>query len=329
MFGSIVEERLKMSSHPMRSGGSALIAKGYSVRSIINQWLGSIEKPATRRIYGRAIVLWGGFLTEQVGRCEELTWPLLLEADVSQAKAFLKSLTLQGIGPSTQATYLSALAGFYELLIHAEFSPQYGNVWRNPAVKLPRGARQPKRMSRCLTEEQVEAIFTVCDNDRDLAILALLFGAGLRKSEVLGLKAEHITLSHTDEGEIPVLLLHATKAHVFKPHSIAPWVYDIVMRYAKDKRGPLIPLSRTGLDNVFRKWVAAAGIEGKWSPHDARCSAINILHRDGVPMQQIQDFSRHSSVRMVETYVRRQESLESNPGRNISFGKIGAKREGK
>ncbi len=260
-----------------------------------------------------------------------------MRADVHQAKGLLAHLTNKGISLNTQSVYLSALGKFYDEIMNTGFAPENGNIFRSPAVKLPRGARKPKEPSKAFTEREVERILSGVDNERDLAIMALLFGAGLRKSEMLGLTVhdlqERELIGVGPDGKetrekVDVLTLRHTKAHVLREHSIAPWVAKLVRRYIKGKKGRMFELSRTAVDKIFTKYVQKAGIEGKWSPHDARATGINIMIQQGVPLQHIQDFSRHGSVRMVEEYRRRLESIASNPGRQIGFGKFGNGKDG-
>ena len=224
-----------------------------------------------------------------------------------------------GIAPNTQAVYIAGLAGFYDELVHTGFPLPNGNPFKNPLVKLPRGARDPKNPSRSFTETQVAQILDAAETDRDRAILALLFGAGLRKSELLNLVTEDVS----KKGDVTILTLRNTKSQVRAEHPIADWVTNLLQAHIKKRKGKIFDLSPAGLDKIFSRLVAKAGIEGKWSPHDARCTAINILVAKGAPMQHIQNFSRHSSLKMVEEYVRRHNVLDNNPGLEISYGKYG------
>jgi integrase len=303
---------------PMKIGSEVPIVSGYSVRSMINQFL-SGKALNTQKNYGRALLVWAGYLTAWGAESQELTWEHLLKADVHQAKGLLAHLSRQGLSLNTQRTYVSGLASFYEELEQTGFTPAHGNIFRSPLLKAPRKGRQPKNPSAAFTEEQVEAIITSATNPRDKLILSLLFGVGLRKAELLNLNAEDVT----EVDGVPCIILRDTKAHAFRPHSIAPWIHELALAYVQGKHGKLFPISRTSVDTIFSKYVARAGIPGKWSPHDARCSVINIMINKGVPLQAIQEFSRHSSLKMLEEYRRRSDTLSNNPGRSITFGKIG------
>jgi integrase len=296
----------------------------HSVKAMIGQFLAGYTKRNTQRNYAKAIHHWAGFLLELEPGSQEVTWQHLLMADIHQAKGFLLHLRQKGISDSTQALYLSGLAKFYDELIGSGINPEHGNIFRNELVKLPRGARKPKNPSQAFTEQQVADILSQAKSERDLAILALLFGAGLRKDEIINLQIGDLR----DRDGIPCLILRDTKSDVLKEQSVADWVAEAVREHSKGRdSGRLFEISRTGIDDIFARCVARAGIAGKWSPHDARTTAINVLFNEGASPQEIQNFSRHKSLQMLEIYRRRRDSIANNPGRGLAYGDFGRKKE--
>lgn len=79
---------------------------------------------------------------------------------------------------------------------------------------------------------------------------------------------------------------------------------------------------------LYGSWVRAltrAGLDPRhYTPHSARATAITKLLADGVPHREVQEFSRHSSVRMVERYDKR--VLFGDIGRDLCFSVDGSKK---
>jgi integrase len=78
------------------------------------------------------------------------------------------------------------------------------------------------------------------------------------------------------------------------------------------------PISPDGIYQLFKRYCAAVGAEHA-SPHSARATAITKLLADGVSFREVQEFSRHSSVQMVEVYDKRRIAVDENPGRTLDY----------
>jgi integrase len=63
----------------------------------------------------------------------------------------------------------------------------------------------------------------------------------------------------------------------------------------------------------------AAGAGRYATPHSARATAITKLLADGIPHREVQEFSRHSSIQMVEWYDKRRFSVEQSPAKELSY----------
>lgn len=79
----------------------------------------------------------------------------------------------------------------------------------------------------------------------------------------------------------------------------------------------LFPLSRVGLWKIIKKRSAEIG--ENFSPHDLRAAAITDMLDGGVSHREVQIFSRHKSVQMVELYDRRRRDLKDAPQKNFPF----------
>lgn len=240
------------------------------------------------------------------------------------AKSFLTYLTQKGLRSSTIGLTLIALRGLYDE-IKALGMLRGENPWNNPAVRLPRGSSKPSKPTEAMSEEDAALLLSLPDRStprgkRDYALMSLLFGVGLRRSEVLHLRCEDIIQDYT----YTKLRLYDTKTASMEEVSIAPWVVEALndwLDVAEDTAGSVFDMSPTGLWKIFKGYCKKANLKGRFSPHSARCTAINILSNKGVGIAAIQIFSRHASVGSVDRYLRKWQHLEMNPGLQLTFKK--------
>jgi site-specific recombinase XerD len=174
---------------------------------------------------------------------------------------------------------------------------------------------------------------------RDRAILALLFAAGLRRSELVSLRIGDLQRT---SNQTTFLYLRYTKAKRDAQQAVASWAAEIVWPYVEERRatgaGPADflflsfvgpggatattrPLSDTGVYLLFKKYCQSVGAGYHATPHSARATAITKLLADGISHREVQEFSRHASIQMVELYDKRRFSLEQNPAHQLAFAK--------
>jgi integrase/recombinase XerC len=116
----------------------------------------------------------------------------LADIDHITIRDFLGELYRKGNRKSSVARKLAAIRSFFRHL-HRE-----GKVRQNPA-RLVQTPKQPRKNPDCLSEAEVEAFLSLPDDTtpkgaRDLAILELLYGSGLRVSELVALNVEDCSL---------------------------------------------------------------------------------------------------------------------------------------
>lgn len=174
---------------------------------------------------------------------------------------------------------------------------------------------------------------------RDRAILAVLFAGALRRSEALKIKIADVKMTH--EGTT-YLILKETKMKGDATQVIANWASEFVWAWhqrrieegATSNDYLFCPLWRHGvghLPNVIsavslyfwvKEYFECVGLDPKmFSPHSARATAVTRLLEQGIPHREVQEFSRHSSIQMVERYDKRRFGLNDNPGNMLEFPK--------
>ena len=80
------------------------------------------------------------------------------------------------------------------------------------------------------------------------------------------------------------------------------------------------PFSDTGVYLLFKHYCQVVGVGTHATPHSARATAITKLLADGIPHRQVQEFSRHASIQMVEWYDKRRFSVDENVGVGLEYG---------
>ena len=220
--------------------------------------------------------------------------------------------------------YMAALQGLYdEMMCHDAIQ---SNPWRHPLVKLPRGSKAPRNIPKEMTAEEASLLLSIPDQSTlrgigDYALLSLLLGGGLRRMEVLNLKREDVDIN--SDG-ITVIKLYDTKAAKFHAHSLPQWAADGVWRWIDTLVGRdvlLFDVGRTWFDEWFQGMLKRAELGGKgYTLRSCRVTGINTLLRMGHSHREVQKFSRHASVRMVEVYERRLNNVRENPGLTLIYG---------
>ncbi|HMO02388.1 MAG TPA: site-specific integrase [Oligoflexia bacterium] len=172
---------------------------------------------------------------------------------------------------------------------------------------------------------------------RDQALLAVLFGGGLRRSEAANLRLADIRNSPSG---LLYLTLRATKAGRDANQTLPAWsaaiVRDLISQRLDQGAKPgdylfvsyrgrgaknwsNLPISESGIYKLFKKYCLMVGEKEFVSPHSARATAITKLLTDGLSHREVLEFSRHSSVQMVEVYDKRRFGVDNSPARKLDY----------
>jgi integrase/recombinase XerC len=213
-------------------------------------------------------------------------------------------------GPASLGRKLSTLRSFYGFLVREGLAP--GNPAR--AVASP---RRPKRLPEVLPEEEVAALVEAPEGDgpaalRDRAILELLYGSGLRVSELVGLDVDDVDL----EARLVRVLGKRSKERIVPfgrsaAAAVRRWLEEGRPALAKAARSgaPLFLNARGGRllqRSVARRLdraVLAAGLPRHVHPHVLRhCFATHLLG-NGADLRGIQELLGHASLSTTQRYA--------------------------
>lgn len=196
------------------------------------------------------------------------------------------------------------------------------------------GARRPHAR---IPTDAVKQLLTFKPKDRrqlrDLAIFHLLFGAALRRSEVVNLRLQDVKRS--DKGTT-YLRLAITKSQKVQEVALAEWVAATVNQYvdARIEEGATIgdplfvvyrvnerytSLSDSTIYRMFKKYCKRFKLPPNFTPHCARVTAITQMLDQGYSHREVQELSRHGSVVMVEKYDRKRKDLDESSSKGLKY----------
>lgn len=253
------------------------------------------------------------------------------------ALSFVISLRKSGASDNSIRLTCSALRSINEYLV------EYSKINLNPFKSIARviSARQATqvRPTKLIPFELVNVIVespkvNTRKGVRDRALLAVLFGCGLRRSELQRLRLCDVMVS--PKGSLYLELVR-TKAGKRQQQPIPAWTWEhlsaltlqrrgetsearavLFCRYVAEQYRPDAISDRT-IDRTFKRYLKLHGIDA--APHSARATGATKLLSEGVPDREVQAFLRHSSTQMVQAYDKRRRSVDDNPGRFLSFEK--------
>ncbi len=242
---------------------------------------------------------------------------------------------------ATIAKKFAALRRIYRMLISSGVGVK-DNPFDSDKVPPPPKEAGRKRPTEMLDFKLVKKVIEAADPStpkglRDKAILSVMFGGGLRRSEVCNLRLGDVRKSSA--GTV-YLYLRSTKAKKDAEQALPPWAAAVVVKLVQSRvkqgagtadflfvgytgqagKSPTDkPISAVGLYKLFKLYCSLAGAGKFVSPHSARATAITRLLASGIPHRQVQEFSRHSSIQMVELYDKRRIGVDENPAKDLDF----------
>lgn len=224
------------------------------------------------------------------------TNPLTL-SDYEIQKYFLKIGSF--MDPLTVNLRISAVKFFYREILERELVLNY--------------LKKPKRLPEVLTKEEVTRLIEVVSNPKHKMILKLLYGCGLRVSEIVNLKKEDLRLS---EGMLIVRQGKGSKDRLVTiPKSIISDLQSLInltnsLYVFESQIGGKLTVRTISLIVVHA--AKKAGIGKKISPHTLRHSYATHLLEQGTDLRIIQKLLGHSSIKTTEIYTHVSTNLIKN-----------------
>lgn len=319
--------------------------------SVIDEWCNFLGAPAGSKKSSSLIlsakdinaIAYRAWLEKQIGQQPrilktESKTNLPSKGNFSRTKRDGLQSTLSN---STIRKKIAALRRIYRMLIAADLGIRK-NPFDSDSLPPPPANSGQKRPTEMMDYKLVKKVVEAPKLDgvkglRDRTALAVLFGGGLRRSEVVNIRIGDV--KETRRGTL-FLRLRATKAKKDADQALPNWAANYVRQLLKQrqnenatdgdflfisyrgKAGRIATregLSDSGLYKLFKHYCKKVGAGAFLSPHSARATAITKLLDDGIGHREVQEFSRHSSVQMVEAYDKRRIGVDENPARALDY----------
>jgi integrase/recombinase XerC len=236
--------------------------------------------------------------------------PAVAQITTRQLRGWAARLTEAGYAKSTIARRLASLRSFFR------FGQREGWVDTNPAKPL-RNPRQSHTLPHFLSTEDVGRLLEapVANSRlglRDRAMLETMYSAGLRVSELVGLGDGDLDL---DDGLLRVRgkgrKERIAPAGSFALRALRRWL-DVRELDDREPRGPSAPvfvnrfgrrLSTRSVARLMEKYIRAASLDVRTTPHTLRHSFATHLLDGGADIRSVQELLGHKSLTTTQIYT--------------------------
>ena len=257
--------------------------------------------PYTLRNYRSDLLDFARYMEEQ-----EEVGPL--EADRQSFRRYLGHARDQGIATASLTRRASTIRNFYAFLAREHHLPSN----RLAGVSAP---KRERRLPSILTKDDLNALIQSADEQspqgiRNRAILELMYAAGVRLSEVVGLDPKNLDLSERT-------LLVRGKGNKERMVLIGEPAENALRRYLADARPQLsngedqaLFLNRDGgrlsgrsMQQIVRRHALKAGLDTHVHPHLLRHSFATHLLDGGAELRVVQELLGHASASTTQIYT--------------------------
>jgi site-specific recombinase XerD len=283
--------------------------------------LDSVSSPITKRVYN-------------LGLDEFIEWygqeprPGFTKATVNAWHGALEARKLGSVSINVRITAVRKLA--VEAADNRLLAPDLA-----AGITRVKGAKSKGvRVGNWLSLRQAQALLNATDTTtkkgrRDRAMLAILLGCGLRRSEVAALTLAHIQQRDNRWCIIDLIGKHGRVRTIPMP----TWVKGAIDAWtsaAVFSEGPVLrrvnrgdQVQRDGMSEkviwqLLQQYAAAAGVPGI-APHDLRRSCAKLCRAAGGELEQIQLLLGHASVQTTERYLGTRQDLVHAPNDGIKL----------
>lgn len=215
----------------------------------------------------------------------------------------------QRLAPATIRRKVAALRSFFKHL------RRQGVIETDPAEQLA-ALKRERKLPAVLSIAEVERLMEVTGGTepadlRDRAILELMYGAGLRASELTGLRATSVDLSDSyvralgkgsKERIVPIgrTAIAAVRRYLERGRPVLAGSRQPQVLFVNQRGGPL---TRQGLYKIIARRAREAGLDGRMSPHTLRHSFATHLLDGGCDLRSVQEMLGHADVSTTQLYT--------------------------
>lgn len=227
------------------------------------------------------------------------------QLDAAKVRALAARSSRNGLKPASLALRLSALRSFLDWLVGQ------GAIVANPAkgVATPRA---PRHLPKNIDVDEVNRLLDIDLNDplavRDRAMLEVMYGAGLRLSELVGIDLGHLELA---SGEVWVTGKGSKERRLPVGRTAVSWLENwLALRELFVPQDNALFLSKQGkrisarnVQKRFAEWGIKQGLASHVHPHKLRHSfATHMLESSG-DLRAVQELLGHANLTTTQIYT--------------------------
>lgn len=166
--------------------------------------------------------------------------------------------------------------------------------------------RPESKLPEILSPHEVQLIFNACNNSKHKCIMALLYSAGLRISEVINLKLKDI------DRHRGVINIRQSKGKKDRQVPLADNMLQLFEKYYREFKpvknvfngqSGSLEYSAKSVQEFLKKYANIAGIKKRVHPHQFRHSMLTELFNNGTDSALIQQIAGHSKLSTTMRYV--------------------------
>ncbi|EGJ11111.1 MULTISPECIES: site-specific tyrosine recombinase XerD [Rubrivivax] len=292
-----------MSAEPVDApAGAEAAASAASIDRFVDAlWIEDGLAPLTLAAYRRDLTLYAGWLARRHAKRLDDSREADLLAYIAERHTATRATTAN--------RRLTVFKRYFRWALREHL------VAADPTLRL-QSARQPLRVPKSLSERQVEALLAAPETDtalglRDRAMLELMYGSGLRVSELVGLKSVHLGLA---EGVLRVVGKGSKERIVPFGEEAHGWL----QRYLGEARAAILggqasdalfvtarggAMTRQAFWLLVKKYARAAGILVPLSPHTLRHAFATHLLNHGADLRAVQMLLGHADIGTTTIYT--------------------------
>lgn len=236
----------------------------------------------------------------------------LLLVDHFDVNVYMSYLFDRHLARTSISRKVSALRSFYRFLVKNDL------VDKNP-FELVQLKKQSDKLPHFFYEKEMNMLFEAvyqaegAQKLRNIAILEVLYGTGMRVSECAALQWSDIDFSMQT-----ILVLGKGNKERYVP--FGRYAKEALQNYRKNEWEPFLskykqihnfvfinhyakPITTTGIEYILNQVITASSLNGKIHPHMLRHSFATALLNNGADLRTVQEFLGHSSLSTTQIYT--------------------------
>ncbi len=245
-------------------------------------------------------------LTTVVEMLNDMKMAQWQQLDTVKARNVAAKSRRAGLQAASMALRLSALRSFCDWMV------QQGELPANP-VKSVHAPKAKKRLPKNMDVDEVSQLLNMESGDplvvRDRTMLEVMYGAGLRLSELVGLDVRHLDLA---TGEVRVMGKGSKERKIPMGKTAVSWLERwLEMRELYDPEDDAVfistqsgkRISNRNVQKRFEQWGIKQGVNSHINPHKLRHSfATHILESSG-NLRGVQELLGHANLSTTQIYT--------------------------